>query len=86
MLRILVVVFSVNSHFIFLGHLIKSVYLINDYWYLIFFSEGSVVADLVVTLLKHPYAEDIFTAAFMTLDLDNLFPWSVTSYYNKTCM
>ncbi len=46
-------------------------------------SEGSVVADMVVTLVKHPYAEDFFKAGFMALDLASLFPWTVTSYYNE---
>ncbi len=44
------------------------------------------MVDLVVTLVKHQYAEDIFNAAFLALDLESLFPWAVTSYYNKECM
>ncbi len=47
-------------------------------------SEGSVVASMIVTLIKHRYAEDFFKAAFTSLDLESLFPWSATSYYNKT--
>ncbi len=36
--------------------------------------------------MKHPYAEDVFNAAFMALDLASLFPWHVVSYFKKLCM
>ncbi len=43
------------------------------------------MVELIVTLIKHRYAEDIFSAAFNALDLDSLFPWHVKPYYNTTC-
>ncbi len=52
-----------------------------------FCSEGSVVADMVVTLYDHPAAEDIFAAAFSELDLNKLFPGqNVMSSFNLPCM
>ena len=49
-------------------------------------SEGQIVADIDTTLVDHaPLAEDIFTAAFMQLDLNNIFKGETTSYYNKMC-
>ncbi len=51
----------------------------------VLFREGSVVVELVATLMRHPYAEGIFNASFMALDLDSLFPWEVTHYLNRDC-
>ncbi len=49
------------------------------------FREGSIVAEMVVTVLKHRYAEDFFNASFSALDLASLFPWSIKSYYQDIC-
>ena len=43
------------------------------------------MVELVATLMKHPYAEGIFNASFMALNLDSLFPWEVTHYLNREC-
>ncbi len=46
--------------------------------------QGDVVAEVVASLMDHPYSESMFNSAFLHLNLSNHFPWSTKSFYGGT--